>query len=51
MRDPTLLDVFAAFVAHAGIVSGKLNMTAIDVYDMAEALLVESEVRHGHRPE
>lgn len=51
MKDPTLLDVFAAFVVHAAIVSDKKHMKAVDVYDVAEALLAESEVRHGHRPE
>lgn len=49
MKDPTLLDVFAAFVTHAVIVSGVTHVDAADVYDTAELLLSESERRHGTR--
>lgn len=51
MKDPTLLDVFAAFIAHAVIVSGATHVKFQDVYDTAELLLSESEKRHGHRSE
>lgn len=49
MKDPTLLDVFAAFVTHAVIVSGVSHVNAADVYDTAELLLSESERRHANR--
>lgn len=49
MKDPTLLDVFAAFVMHAVIVSDQRNVNAQDVYDTAEDMLKESERRHGTR--
>lgn len=51
MKEPTLLDVFAAFITHAVIVTGVNHVKAADVYDTAELLLSESEKRHGHRPE
>ncbi len=50
MKEPTLLDVFAAFVAHAYITRvGDVGVA--EIYDIAEQLLAESEKRHGHRPE
>ena len=49
VKDPTLLDVFAAFVTHAVIVSGVNHVNAADVYDTAELLLSESERRHANR--
>lgn len=55
MRDPTLLDVYAAFVAHAVLSSGRDSMSrsnvfnAANVFDVAEALLIESERRHANR--
>lgn len=49
MKEPTLLDVFAIFIMHAGVVSGQRNVYPDDVYDLAEALLIESERRHGQR--
>ena len=49
VKDPTLLDVFAAFITHAVIVSGVTHVNAADVYDTAELLLSESERRHGTR--
>ena len=49
VKDPTLLDVFAAFITHAVIVSGVNHVNAADVYDTAELLLSESERRHGTR--
>ena len=49
MKEPTLLDVFAAFVMHAAIVSGLRNVNAQDVYDTAEDMLKESERRHANR--
>jgi hypothetical protein len=49
VKDPTLLDVFAAFIMHAAIVSGLRNVNAKDVYDTAEDMLIESERRHGQR--
>jgi hypothetical protein len=51
VRDPTLLDVFAAFLAHACVARGDLQIDAGYIYNAAELLLDESEVRHGHRPE
>ena len=49
VREPTLLDVFAAFIQHAVIVSGQQHVTAQDVYDAAEGMLRESERRHANR--
>jgi hypothetical protein len=49
VKDPTLLDVFAAFITHAVIVSGVTHVNAADVYDTAELLLIESERRHANR--
>ena len=49
VKEPTLLDVFAIFIMHAGVVSGQKHVYPDDVYDLAEALLIESERRHGTR--
>ncbi len=49
MKDPTLLDVFAIFIMHAGVTSGQRNVYPADVYDLAEAMLIESERRHADR--
>lgn len=51
VKDPTLLDVFAAFVAHAYITRVGGMGEAVEIYDIAEELLAESERRHGHRPQ
>lgn len=49
MKDPTLLDVFAAFIMHASMASGQKTIYAAHVYDLAEAMLIESERRHANR--
>lgn len=53
VRDPTLLDVFAAFIAHALVAQDMWpdDHLAKMSFDFAEELLAESEKRHGHRPE
>lgn len=50
MKEPTLLDVFAAFVTHAYITRVG-DVEVVEIYDIAEELLAESERRHGHRPQ
>lgn len=52
VKDPTLLDIFAAFVANALVAQDMWpdDHLAKMSFDFAEELLAESEVRHGHRP-